>query len=316
MMATTTMNVREARRASRGDGAGWRVIIGVVLAALALLTSACSTIRLGYGQAPTLMYHWLDSWVDFDDAQGAKAREAFDDLLRWHRRTQLPDYAQWLSANAARMDKDVSGEQMCGFARELEGRWVRVVDRLMPAAADLAVSLSDKQLARVQKRFGESLERFREEYAARDERAREEADYKRSVSRSEWIYGSLDDAQLAVLAKAAKTAYFDADAVVAERKLRQSELLKMIRDARAATKDGARDDVVAKLQVSLKTWAEQGMRSARPEYRAQQQRMQERNCELSAQVHNAGGADVRKAGRAKLEEWAADARALAEADPR
>ena len=115
---------------------------------------------------------------------------------------------------------------------------------------------------------------FYDALETRDPQAREEADYKRSVSRSEWIYGSLDDAQTTLLAKVSKTAYFDPEVVIAERKLRQAELVRIVKDAREAAKAGPRDETLAKLQVSLRSWAEEGLRSPRPEYRAYQKRMQ------------------------------------------
>ena len=288
-------------------------IIGfVILVALALL-SACSTIRLGYGQAPTLAYHWLDSWVGFDDVQAPKAREALDATMTWHRRTQLPDYAQWLDRTAATVTREVTADEVCRAGKDVEVRWFAFLDQLMPHATELAASLSDAQLARIQKRFDEGLKRFRDEYAKDDPQAREEANLKRMVSRSETLYATLDAAQTAVLAKAAKTAMFDPESILAERKLRQRELMEILKEGRRAVQAGPRDTALVQLRAALRQWAQEGVQSPRPAYRAYQQRSQEANCVLSAQVHNAGGAAVRQAARDKLKGWEADARALAAA---
>jgi hypothetical protein len=309
---------RSRRTAHADRRSRWtRPIIGVALVVAIVVLSACSTIRFGYGQAPTLAYHWLDSWVDFDDAQALKARDALDGLFRWHRRTQLPDYAHWLSGFAARVTRDTTPDETCGTAKELGERWMKVVDHLMPAAAELGASLSDAQLARMQKRMDESNKRFRDDYVKRDPRAREESDLKRFVSRSEWIYGSLDDAQMAVLADAAKAPYFDVEVVIAERVRRQAELFEILRDGRRAVQEGPREPALTKLRATLKDWAHQGIESKRPGYREEQKRMQVYNCALSAKVHNVGGGAVRQAAREKLQGWAADAKALAEvSDPR
>src|SRR5580765_4822032 len=48
------------------------LIIGAVLA----LLGACSALRIGYGAAPDLVYWWLDGYVDFDDTQTPRVREA------------------------------------------------------------------------------------------------------------------------------------------------------------------------------------------------------------------------------------------------
>ncbi len=317
-----------------------RSIMGFVLVAILVLTSACSTIRLGYGQAPTLLYHWLDGWVDFDDAQQAKVREALDAMLVWHRRTQLPDYARWLSKTAAEAPRDnLTADEMCRTGKDLEARWFALIDHLMPAAADLAASLSDAQIARIQKRFDEGLERYREEFAIPDAKEREKKALERAISRSENFYGSLDDAQKAVLAASVKTPGYDPEAVITERRHRVRELVEIVREGRRAVQEGLsaapgrseaaeapprgaasaserggpREAALAKLRVALREWTAHGVQSPRAEYRALQTRMQQASCALSAKVHNAGGASVRQAAREKLESWAADAKVLAAA---
>lgn len=305
-------------RTTMRDQRAVRSIIGFMLVVAVLLTSACSAVRLGYGQVPTLAYHWLDSWVDFDDVQGAKAREALEAMHRWHRRTQLPDYAQWLTKTAAEMPRaNLTADEVCGAGKDLEARWFALIDQMMPAAAELAASLNDAQIVRIQKRFDEGLKRYRDEYTKDDPQTREKKSLERTVSRSETIYGSLDEAQIALLAKAAKTPLWDPEIVIAERKQRVRELVDIVKEGRRAAQEGPRDAALAKLRVSLREWAGQGIRSPRADYRAFQKRMQEASCALSAQVHNAGGAPVRQAAREKFESWAGDAKSLAgNSDPR
>ena len=301
------------------DQRAMRSIIGFVLVvAVVLIATACSAIRLGYGQVPMLAYRWLDGWVDFDDAQEAKVREALEAMHRWHRRTQLPDSAQWLEKTAAEMPRgDITGDEVCRSAKDLEARWFALVDHLSPAAAELAASLTDAQLAHLQKRFDEGMKKYRDEHGKGDAKAREKASLERSVSRSETFYGSLDEPQKALLAQAAKTPLWEPEVVIAERKQRVRELVEIIKDGRRAAQEGPRDEALAKLRVSLREWAGQGVQSPRADYRAFQKRMQEASCALTAQVHNAGGPAVRQAARAKLEGWAADAKALADnGDPR
>jgi hypothetical protein len=307
MMVATTMRDQRVVRS----------IMWFVLVVAVVLTSACSAVRFGYGQVPTIAYYWLDGWVDFDDAQGPKAREALDAAHRWHRRTQLPDYAQWLDKTAAEMPRgDITADEVCRAGKELEARWFALVDHLAPAAAELAASLSDAQLAHLQKRFDEGLKRYRDEHGKGDAKAREKASLERAVSRSETIYGSLDEAQKALLAQAAKTPLWDPEIVIAERKQRVRELIEIVKDGRRAVQEGPREPALAKLRVALREWAGHGVQSPREEYRAFQKRMQEASCALSAQVHNAGGAAVRQAAREKLASWAGDAKALADGDPR
>ena len=95
-----------------------RSIIGVLATALVLATAGCSLVKLGYGQASRLAYRWIDRYVDFDNEQSLKVRNALDDALAWHRRTQLPDYVQLL----ARAEAEVAGRRDARAHVRLGGR--------------------------------------------------------------------------------------------------------------------------------------------------------------------------------------------------
>ena len=94
-----------------------RSIIGAVATALVLATTGCSLIKLGYGQASGLAYRWLDRYVDFDNEQSLKVRQALDEALAWHRRTQLPDYVQLLARAEVEIAADTTPERMCAWSR-------------------------------------------------------------------------------------------------------------------------------------------------------------------------------------------------------
>ena len=53
-------------------------IIGVGLLAIAL--QACSAVRLGYNKSPEIAYWWLDSYLDFDNAQSRDVRASLEQI--------------------------------------------------------------------------------------------------------------------------------------------------------------------------------------------------------------------------------------------
>src|SRR5437764_298063 len=110
-------------------------IIGVLTTALVLLATACSLVKLGYGQASGLAYRWLDHYVDFDNEQSIKVRSALDDTLAWHRRTQLPDYVQLLARAEAEVAGDATPECICAWAGELRSRIEPVLQYVAAAIA-------------------------------------------------------------------------------------------------------------------------------------------------------------------------------------
>jgi hypothetical protein len=40
---------------------------------MSLILTGCSAVRLGYNKLPEIASWWLDSYIDFSDAQGPQA---------------------------------------------------------------------------------------------------------------------------------------------------------------------------------------------------------------------------------------------------
>ena len=50
-----------------------------IVLAFAILLAACSSLRLAYNNADTLLYWWLDAYVDFDSGQKADIKQDIGD---------------------------------------------------------------------------------------------------------------------------------------------------------------------------------------------------------------------------------------------
>src|SRR5436190_16231581 len=132
-----------------------RSIIGALATALVVATTGCSLIKLGYGQASSLAFRWLDGYADFDNDQSLKVRAALDDTLAWHRRTQLPEYVQLLTRAEAEAAGDATPERMCAWAGEMRSAIDPVLQQLAPTIAEVGRTLTPAQVAHIEKRFAE-----------------------------------------------------------------------------------------------------------------------------------------------------------------
>jgi hypothetical protein len=281
-----------------------RSIIGVLATALVLATAGCSLVKLGYGQASGLTYRWLDRYVDFDNEQSLKVRQALDEALAWHRRTQLPDYVQLLARAEVEIAADTTPERMCAWAGELRGRIEPVLQQLAPTIADVARTLSPAQLANIEKRFAETNEEYRDDHLQRNRERRYKAEVKREVERAEMLYGRLDAAQRDLVAYSVTTSPYDAEVAYAERMERQQDVLSLVRRLREA--NGSRDDAVADVRAYLG-----GIdRSPRESYRRYAERVSAHRCALASQLHNSASAAQRSEAAKKLAGYRADARDL------
>ena len=279
----------------------------MLLLCLALL-SGCSLLRLTYPQAPTIAYWWLDGYADFTSAQTPRVQEQLAEWLRWHRASQLPDYIALLQRARAEVLANTTPAQVCHWYDDLLARAMIAYEQVLPAAAETALALSPAQMEHVQHKFDKSNAEFRDDYLQSSPEARLKESVKRTVERTETLYGRLDDPQRELIARQVAGSPFDPELWLAERQARQRDIaqtLRRLQNERASA---------AQMQAALLVFSERAQQSPSEAYRAYQKRLKLYNCEVVAQLHNATTPAQRQAAAATLKGWEADLRALV-ADP-
>ncbi|MEO5844955.1 MAG: DUF6279 family lipoprotein [Caldimonas sp.] len=281
-----------------------RSIIAALATALVVALPGCSLIKLGYGQASSLGYRWLDRYVDFDNEQSLKVRAALDDALAWHRRTQLPDYVQLLSRAETEIAADSTPERMCAWAGEIRTRIEPVLQQLAPTIAEVVLTLSPAQLAQIEKRFGETNEEYRDDHLQKNPQRRHKAELKREVERAETLYGRLDPVQRDLVAQSVSTSPYNAEAAYAERKERQNDVLALVR--RLRENSAGRDDAMVQVRAYLSVVD----RSPREGHRRYVERLTAHRCALASALQNSASSVQRREAARKLAGYRADFRAL------
>jgi hypothetical protein len=277
-------------------------IIGALALALVGLTG-CSAVRIGYSQAPDLLYWWLDRYVDFDGDQTQRVHSAIAEWFAWHRRTQLPDYAELLARAQKEVLADTTPARICEWHRELVKRARVAYERAVPAAADIVLTISDEQIQHIEKRYAKNNDEFREEYLQKDPAERAKKNLDRAVERAEMLYGRLDDAQRSRLADALARSPFDPALWLAERQERQQDALRLLRAV--GNGDGAsREEASAELH----DYGERLERSPRESYRRYNERLVAYNCGVAAALHNSTTSAQRRDAVKKLAGWESDLR--------
>lgn len=271
---------------------------------MVLLVSGCSALRIGYSQAADLVYWWLDGYADFDAEQTRRTREALGQWFAWHRKTQLPDYAQLLARAQTEVRAETTPARVCEWQGELLKRAHTAWEQALPAAAEWALSVTPQQIQHLERRYAKANDEFRDDYLQEDPRERHEATIKRAVERAESLYGRLDDAQRARVAAGMARSPFDPELWLAERKQRQQDALQLLRKL---TAEGASR---AQAEGAVRAYVEHIERSPREAYRRYSERLAEFNCAFGASLHNNTSPVQRRAAAAKLSGWEGDLRAL------
>jgi len=279
-------------------------IIGALMAALAVL-AGCSTTRFAYGQAPDLAYWWLDGYVDLDDAQEPVVREAIAGWFKWHRSTQLADYAELLARAQPQAMESVTGAQLCRWVDDVGLRIDRGAERAIAAASDTLRMLSADQLKHLERKYAKNNSKFRKDFLQTSPEERSKASIKRVVERAEFFYGKLEPEQHERIARGIAQSPFDAELWGNERRLRQQDVLQTLR--RLSAERASAEEA----QAALKGVYERARRSPREAYRAYQQRLAQSNCDLAADVHNLTTPAQRREMVKRLKTFESDARSLA-----
>lgn len=275
-----------------------------VIIGLLLLLGGCSMLRVGYNQGPQLVWWWLDGYVDFSSEQAPHAKEAIRQWFDWHRTTQLPEYAAWLSTLRSQVGDPVTPAQVCRWPEELRDIVAPALDHALQLGATLVPGLGAEQLRHIAQRYAKGNDEFRSDYLQPTVEERREASVQRTVKRIENLYGRIDDAQRRLIIDNTAASPFDPEAWLAERQRRQSDVLLTLRHLIAEPAESA------SIMDALRTLIEHIQHSTDADYRAYQIKLTEYNCAFIARVHNSTNHHQRRHAHDKLKGWETDLRML------
>jgi len=283
----------------------WASIIGLLW--LILLMQGCSAVRLGYNNAPQLAYWWLDGYFDFDRAQSGKVRADLQTLLNWHRKEEVPLLEQQLARLQVLAPQDISPDQVCSVYADLQARAVSAMDSAASTLAATAVTLQEPQLQYLDRAFEKKDREWREEWLEGTAEERAERRLKRAVEWSEWFYGSLSTAQVAMLTGRFANSQFDPQ-IQHREKLRRHQDLQ-------ATLRGLQGKPLAQAQADMRALLSRTVVSADIAYRKHLEMLVQENCVTVAALHNSSTPRQRARLVKTLQGYQADAQALATTPP-
>lgn len=131
----------------------------LLLVALGAVTG-CAT-SFFYERADRFANRWVAGYVTLNATQQAMLDAGLAELHAWHRREQLPAYADWLRGLAARLAEGPSFEaaELQARGEELVQYWRALAEMSLPLMSRIGTDLEDDQVA-------ELLETLREEHAS------------------------------------------------------------------------------------------------------------------------------------------------------
>lgn len=287
---------------------GFALTLVLALGALA----GCSAVKLAYNQADTLLFWRLDSYVDVSSEQAPRVRASLAEYHHWHRRTQLPVYADLLRRIGPLLAQPITPEVACGWFDMLRTDVVEpALDPAQWTLVWLAGELSEHQLRSIERKQNATDDEWRERWTGPRTATPQRLQQARVEVARRWaerLYGDLDDAQEAALRAsfAPGASVFDVRLSLAERLRRQQDLRDVLR--RIQHERPGLDDARELLRAGYIARMQQPPDPAMQRY---QQALVREGCATFARLHNATTPAQRRHAMQTLQGWEDDLRALA-----
>jgi Family of unknown function (DUF6279) len=205
-----------------------RICMLFLIAAMAM-AAGCSSIRFSYNHGDTLLYWWLNAYLDLDSEQSGWVKKDIDGLFQWHRKTQLKDYAQVLAHAQRQLAGNLTQADLMADLNEIKTRSELLALKALPEMADLARSVRPEQIAQMEKKFSKNNDDYRKKFMRGDAAERQKARFQKSMEQFELWFGRFSSEQEAMLRKASDARPLDGELWLDERIRRQKKIVAVLR---------------------------------------------------------------------------------------
>ncbi|WP_370261062.1 DUF6279 family lipoprotein [Limnobacter sp.] len=292
-------------------GHGRRWAHGAALLLLALALTACSAIKLGYNNAPSLAHTYLSSAVDWDDKQSTQLRRSLENIVAWHRNNELTVIAAQLEQATIRLvnkpdsQNPITPVELEVYYTTIQGSLARTALAAAPEIAKTMLMLWPNQIQQIQRALDESNQEYREQRLQSNPGKRLEATAKRMEKRFERWLGSLNTTQRARIKQWAEQSQSYSEARYQQRLQRQEEFMRLVTlAANRQIEEAALSKQVATL---LTAWQNPSTAQAR---QVAQARLAD-TLQLVADVLNTASPQQKQRAAERASGWAQDLTVLA-----
>jgi hypothetical protein len=199
------------------------------LIAMMTVVSGCTSVKFTYDHGDTLLYWWLNAYVDLDGDQSAWVKKDIDKLFQWHRKTQLKQYSATMAKAKTQLAGDMTQADLLADYKEVKTYTEQLAMRAVPDLADLARSVKPDQIAQMEKKFAKNNEDYRKKFLKGDMEKRQKARFDKSLEQFDIWFGSFSSDQKAILRKASDARPMDSEMFLAERIRRQQKIAATLR---------------------------------------------------------------------------------------
>lgn len=160
----------------------------IVLITSCLLLSSCS-LRWSYNLLDWLVAWEVSEYVSLNREQKKQLNKSVDDFQRWHRKTQLPLYADFLQhLESQLLDEETDSEALMGSFDQASVLWQNSLLEFTAFAPTLFRELNEDQIQELIKNTEKETNKAAEKYMGREEDQARQKQHKHMRKRlNKWL---------------------------------------------------------------------------------------------------------------------------------
>lgn len=207
-----------------------RVLFALVLT---LFVVGCTTIRFTYNNGDTLLYWWINAYVDLESDQSDFVKQDIDKVFTWHRQTQLREYAALLQKARQQLEGNVTPQVLASMMNEVKARGKNLALHASPQLADLALSLRPEQIGNLEEKFEKNNRDYRRKFMSGDTEKRKKIRYKKTMEQLDLWFGKFSNEQEDAIRRLSDARPLDNEVWLQERMRRQKMIVDLVKRVQA-----------------------------------------------------------------------------------
>ncbi len=267
-----------------------------MLVVAAVLLGACSMTRIAYSNATPVLTWALDDYFDLNDAQKDWVHERTEKLVKWHRVSELPDYQRLLQSALVMSEKPFTAADAARTYQSGRALYYRLAEKMLPDMADFLLKLDASQVVALERNLATANAKLQRDNFKGTAEERAQRRTKKYLDYFQDYVGKLSPEQAAMVATRVRAIPDFGEDWMADRKLRQQEMIGLIRAK------GTREQTMAGLRRII--FDMDSLR--RPEYVALVKQRDARIFEMTAAMSDTLSAEQRAKLQKKIRGYIAD----------
>lgn len=161
---------------------------------VSLILKSCS-IRIIYSQLDWLIPWYVSDYISLDERQQVELEKRINDILHWHRTTQLKEYSSLLRETREDFSKNITEEQLKEIYLKFEDAWRTMMIKVAPDIVEMLMSATDEQKLELYENIELKNEEFYKEYIDISDEKKTKRRIRRVQKRIERWLGPLNKEQ-------------------------------------------------------------------------------------------------------------------------